>query len=969
MAVLKDLIVHGPSRFLNGINVDAVHANLIDADNGVFKTITTTTLDAETITTDMLNATNARVSQTLTVDGTISTNKWEAANIANIGGNFYISPTGKADSGTITITKTGSTTINGIAVGVYTLVVGSASFGVTSTNSTIWGPTSNNQSKVIFTGSIAYSNSKKYPLGTCNGTMTALSVGTNTLTGFTITGVNSPALDIFFKEVGVTSISNIACSGYEMQISVYQSYSNSALRPIGILLTSYGKEKRQYIDIYNGENQLGDSNTGFADPAVRIGLLDGLPNIVTNGGSDTLPGGWGIYTTNGFFKGKIVANAGTIANFTINGSKLYSNNHSAYNTATTGIYIGDDYISFGNGGVTYFNTSGTGKVGPWVLTTTALYNSKSSYNNSNAGIYIGTDYIAGGAGDNWWIKSDGKFQFGGANGVTYNGTTLTVPAANVSGALTAATIDASKINAGNIAAERMQTNLISAVNAVVSDLSALTATIGGFAIDSSSIHTNGVAVTSNADNSIALSSADFTRTINSISRGGLRFAIGDKFGVTGDGVIYASSADISGSIEATSFTAKSYSGSTLQRTMTLTTDGITLTNNVTGKTLASIGSTITLGDSTVSTSYNTFIDSSGILMRKGTIQLAKYGDTITIGKDNAQHIDLSSNAFEMKDSSQTSFFKIRDAVNESGQVVDTFSGNGSTTSFTLSYTASSTSYTVTKNGTTVTPTKTTTKITFSTAPADGDIIVVTYNVSGNSAKGYDIGIRKSNTITGAYSVAEGLNTTASGRESHAGGYNSIASGPCDFAFGDNVQTGSSAYSQIVFGDYNEPGNYIFAIGNGDSEERSNALSVYYDYTYVQGDFKVADDIIPVYHNSSSSNSIGYLKSSNGSTTLASGTGKEVATIDLTRGSWIIMYGAQFGSNSSGYREMWLKQGTSDINGAHICVMSSMTSTNVQLSGACPIRINDDTITIRVAAKQNSGSNLNCSAYLRAMRIN
>ena len=71
-----------------------------------------------------------------------------------------------------------------MSVGVYTLVVGSASFGVTSTSSTIWGTSS----KVIFTGSIAYNSSKKYPLGTCNGTMTSVSTGSGTLTGFTITG-------------------------------------------------------------------------------------------------------------------------------------------------------------------------------------------------------------------------------------------------------------------------------------------------------------------------------------------------------------------------------------------------------------------------------------------------------------------------------------------------------------------------------------------------------------------------------------------------------------------------------------------------------------------------------------------------------------------------------------------------------------------------------------------------------------
>ena len=76
-------------------------------------------------------------------------------------------------------------------------------------------------------------------------------------------------------------------------------------------------------------------------------------------------------------------------------------------------------------------------------------------------------------------------------------------------------------------------------------------TIGGLAIDSTSIHTNNVAVTSNADNSIALSSADFTRTINGTSRAGLRFAIGDKLGITGDGILYGSNVDLSGTITAT----------------------------------------------------------------------------------------------------------------------------------------------------------------------------------------------------------------------------------------------------------------------------------------------------------------------------------------------------------------------------------------------------------------------------------
>lgn len=60
--------------------------------------------------------------------------------------------------------------------------------------------------------------------------------------------------------------------------------------------------------------------------------------------------------------------------------------------------------------------------------------------------------------------------------------------------------------------------------------------IGGFTIGSTAIYTG--TLTANSDNNIGLSSADFTRTIGGTSRSGLRFAIGDKVGITGDGVLY-----------------------------------------------------------------------------------------------------------------------------------------------------------------------------------------------------------------------------------------------------------------------------------------------------------------------------------------------------------------------------------------------------------------------------------------------
>lgn len=68
--------------------------------------------------------------------------------------------------------------------------------------------------------------------------------------------------------------------------------------------------------------------------------------------------------------------------------------------------------------------------------------------------------------------------------------------------------------------------------------------IGGFTIGSTAIYTG--TLTANSDNNIGLSSADFTRTIGGTSRAGLRFAIGDKVGITGDGIFYGSNIQVSG---------------------------------------------------------------------------------------------------------------------------------------------------------------------------------------------------------------------------------------------------------------------------------------------------------------------------------------------------------------------------------------------------------------------------------------
>lgn len=76
----------------------------------------------------------------------------------------------------------------------------------------------------------------------------------------------------------------------------------------------------------------------------------------------------------------------------------------------------------------------------------------------------------------------------------------------------------------------------------------------GFLIDSQQIRSYDKETSSATSYSITLSRKSFTRAINGTSRGALVFAIGNTFGVDYDGWLYASHAEISGTITATAGT-------------------------------------------------------------------------------------------------------------------------------------------------------------------------------------------------------------------------------------------------------------------------------------------------------------------------------------------------------------------------------------------------------------------------------
>lgn len=112
---------------------------------------------------------------------------------------------------------------------------------------------------------------------------------------------------------------------------------------------------------------------------------------------------------NGYFKGIVEMSSGKIGGdngFIIDTNKMYTNGHINYDSAVNGIYIGNDYISLGNGGVTYFSNDGTGKIGNWLFDNSSIYNSSNSMYFGNNGLKVSDKFV---------VTSDGSFTSTAAN--------------------------------------------------------------------------------------------------------------------------------------------------------------------------------------------------------------------------------------------------------------------------------------------------------------------------------------------------------------------------------------------------------------------------------------------------------------------------------------------------------------------------------------------------------------------------
>ena len=197
----------------------------------------------------------------------------------------------------------------------------------------------------------------------------------------------------------------------------------------------------------------------------------------------------------------------------------------------------------------------------------------------------------------------------------------------------------------------------------------------GWTIASQQIYSTGKTI--GANDSMFLSTKNLAGTVAgqtlTTTAPSWRLTVGSNFGVDNTGKLYASGAEISGTIDATSFSAKYYDNSNvLQRQIAFDAFGLKIMDGAspTPNILSQFGTTSTIGRNSgdnyniditgtaIDLRYNTNvlnrIDSSGMTLYDGqgiadSNIIAEFGTSgATIGQEDTAHIILSSTAFKLR---------------------------------------------------------------------------------------------------------------------------------------------------------------------------------------------------------------------------------------------------------------------------------------------------------------------------------
>lgn len=448
----------------------------ISASNGTF---TTQTLNVNgttyyfnssgNINANGITATNANINKGIfhnaVVEGTLYAVHQEIDHVANLGGVFLVTPTVKCISSgsnktltSVTVTASSTTRTNSDGESItynYSLQINDSAFSTASIGGNNW----------VQYGEVKVSgNINGTVLGTCDGFIQSINTSTHVLTvAIKYNGDQTLATP---SDISTVEDLNV------MLKTVYDS-SQSKHYPVGIWMKSRDANGYSHISLYGGTS---------VDPTVRIGNLQGCPTI--NGESPT---GWGIFTNNGYFSGLIVSNSGKIGNFTISDA-LYST-AKAFGTTANNVYIGDDGISLGTtfkvtkAGVL---TATSGSIGGWTIGTSDIHSgTHSAWNTASDGLFLGTTKIAGGNGGTWYLNNDGtgkigRFTFSSGGEFT---TTVNSNTAGMGNGTYAFWAGATSANAANAPFRVTYAGAITATSATITgEINATSGTIGGASI-------------------------------------------------------------------------------------------------------------------------------------------------------------------------------------------------------------------------------------------------------------------------------------------------------------------------------------------------------------------------------------------------------------------------------------------------------------------------------------------------------
>ena len=200
------------------------------------------------------------------------------------------------------------------------------------------------------------------------------------------------------------------------------------------------------------------------------------------------------------------------------------------------------------------------------------------------------------------------------------------------------------------------------------------------------------------------------------------------------------------------------------------------------------------------------IDTTGMDVVRGGTSMAKFGETTRIGKayvsgasDNESHMELDYHSMQLINKNNSTYFYVSDLRGSDGtaSITETFTGDGTTKSFSLAIEAVNTTYTVTvsdSSGGSVT--KSTLMITFQTAPTSGAVITATYSTNNTKAVAFTFGLREIGSFVGPVSTSEGWGTRATALCSHAEGYATKATKRYSHAEGfDTEASGEQSHAE------------------------------------------------------------------------------------------------------------------------------------------------------------------------------